>query len=102
VFVNADRPVDAVAAAPLSATGTYGPILLHDGAATLTPALESYLLDIRPGYRRDPVRGVYNHGWIIGDEAAMPVAVQSRVDALLQIVREEGDPPAPDGGQTDG
>jgi hypothetical protein len=102
VFVNADRPVDAVAAAPLSATGTYGPILLHDGAATLTPALESYLLDIRPGYRRDPVRGVYNHGWIIGDEAAMPVAVQSRIDALLQIVREEADPPAPDGGQTDG
>jgi hypothetical protein len=48
------------------------------------------------------VRGVYNHGWIIGDEAAMPVAVQSRVDALLQIVREEADPPAPDGGQTDG
>ncbi len=93
-FVDARRPVDAIAAAPLSATGTFAPVLLHDGGDRLPGALESYLLDIQPGYRVNPVRGVYNHGWIIGDERAMPVAVQSRVDSLLQIEREDTDPPA--------
>ena len=85
VFANADRPMDAVAAAPLSASGTYGPLLLHTGAAQLDRPLESYLLDIQPGFRKDPVRGVYNHGWMIGDEAALPVATQARIDALLEI-----------------
>ncbi len=85
VFVNEDRPMDAVAAAPLSASGTYGPLLLHQGGPRLPRPLESYLLDIQPGYRRDPVRGVYNHGWVIGDEAALPVVTQSRIDALLEI-----------------
>jgi hypothetical protein len=47
---------------------------------------ERYLLDIQPGYEKDPVRGVYNHGWLIGDEAAISTAVQARIDALLQIV----------------
>ena len=32
------------------------------------------------------MRGVYNHGWLIGDEAAISTAVQARIDALLQIV----------------
>jgi hypothetical protein len=91
VFVNADRPLDAAAAAPLSASGSYGPLLLHEGGARLPRRLESYLLDIQPGYRRDPVRGVYNHGWVIGDEAAMTIATQSRIDALLEISPVESD-----------
>jgi hypothetical protein len=91
VFVNASRPLDAAAAAPLSASGSYGPLLLHEGGARLPRRLESYLLDIQPGYRRDPVRGVYNHGWVIGDEAAMTVATQSRIDALLEISPVESD-----------
>lgn len=86
VFANADRPGDAAAAAPLSASGTYGPLLLTDDAGRLPQALTSYLLDIQPGYSRDPVRGVYNHGWIVGDEGAVSVDVQSRIDALLEIV----------------
>ena len=85
VFANEKRPMDAVAAAPLSGSGTYGPLLLHTGAAQLDRPLESYLLDIQPGFRKDPVRGVYNHGWMIGDEAALPVATQARIDALLEI-----------------
>jgi hypothetical protein len=86
VFANGARPGDAAAAAPLSASGTYGPLLVTTDAAALPPALESYLLDVQPGYTRDPVRGVYNHGWIVGDEHAMSVAGQSRIDALLEIV----------------
>ena len=94
VFVDADRPLDAAAAAPLSASGTYGPLLVHSGGPRLDRRLESYLLDIQPGYERDPVRGVYNHGWVIGDESAMPIAVQSRIDALLEIspVETDSDP----------
>jgi hypothetical protein len=94
VFANAKRPDDAGAAAPLSASGTYGPLLVSDDAAKLPAALEGYLLDVQPGYTRDPVRGVYNHGWIIGDENAFSVAVQSQIDALLEIVpvNERGNP----------
>jgi hypothetical protein len=86
VFANAQRPGDAGAAAPLSASGSYGPLLLVEDPAKLPPALQSYLLDVQPGYTRDPVRGVYNHGWIIGDESAISVPVQSQIDALLEIV----------------
>jgi hypothetical protein len=86
VIASTDRPGDAAAAAPLSASGTYGPLLLTDDAGRLPPALSSYLLDIQPGYGRDPVRGVYNHAWIVGDEKALSVDMQSRIDALLEIV----------------
>jgi hypothetical protein len=86
VFLNAARPGDAGAAAPLSASGTYGPALVTDSATRLPIALQGYLLDVQPGYTRDPVRGYYNHGWIIGDERALSVPVQSAIDALLEIV----------------
>jgi hypothetical protein len=86
VFANAGRPADAGAAAPLSASGSYGPLLVTEDPAKLPTALQDYLLDVQPGYTRDPVRGVYNHGWIVGDEHAISVAVQSQIDALLEIV----------------
>ena len=47
--------------------------------------MQQYLLDIQPGYTKDPVRGVYNHGWIVGDESAVSVAAQSQIDRLLEI-----------------
>lgn len=86
VFANASRPNDAAAAAPLSASGTYGPLLISDSAGELPRALSGYLLDVQPGYTRDPVRGVYNHGWIVGDESAFSAGVQSAIDSLLEIV----------------
>jgi hypothetical protein len=85
VFANTQRPLDAAAAAPLSATGTYGPLLLLTAANALPAPVQDYLLDIQPGYDKDPVRGVYNHGWMIGDESAVAVDVQARIDALLEI-----------------
>jgi hypothetical protein len=87
VFANSRRPQDAAAAAPLSASGTYGPLLLLPDAGVLPEPLQNYLLDIQPGYdqQTDPVRGVYNHGWIIGDESALAAAVQARIDTLLEI-----------------
>ena len=51
----------------------------------LPNALADYLLDIQPGYNKDPTRGVYNHGWIIGDDKAVSVATQSQIDGLPEI-----------------
>jgi hypothetical protein len=85
VFARADRPLDAAAAAPLSASGTYGPLVLLSNATRLDSPIDEYLLDIQPGYTKDPVRGVYNHGWIVGDDQAISVGVQSQIDALLEI-----------------
>jgi hypothetical protein len=85
VFANTSQPLVAAAAAPLSASGTYGPLLLVDDAKKLPPPLAGYLLNVQPGYRKDPVRGVYNHGWLIGDEQAISAVVQARLDTLLEI-----------------
>ena len=87
VIANWNRPLDAPAAAALSASGTYGPLLLVDSAKRLPPPLQDYLLDIQPGYQRDPVRGVYNHAWLIGDESAISAVVQAKIDELTEIQR---------------
>jgi ell wall binding domain 2 (CWB2) len=92
VFARTDRPLDAAAAAPLSVSGTYGPLLLLAGATGVDGAVAQYLLDIQPGYTRDPVRGVYNHGWIVGDDRAISVATQARIDSLLEIKKAQTRP----------
>ena len=93
VFANVARTLDAVAGAHFSSAGQFGPLLLMSEAGTLPTELQEYLLDIQPGYDEDPVRGVYNHGWLMGDESAISADVQSRIDALLEIqpVDTEGD-----------
>jgi hypothetical protein len=92
VFANPTQPVAAAAAAPLSAAGSYGPLLLTDDGGELPDPVVQFLLDIQPGYRSDPVRGVYNHGWLVGDERAITVATQSRIDALLEITQVSEQP----------
>lgn len=94
VFADPGRPTDAGAAAPLSSSGTYGPLLLLAEDGGLPRAVREYLLDIRPGYSSDPVRGVYNHGWVVGAPDVVPVAVQAEIDGLLEIA--EVPPPKPD------
>jgi hypothetical protein len=93
VFANVSRTLDAAAGAPLSGSGQYGPLLLLTEAGSMPQELQDYLLDIQPGYDKDPVRGVYNHGWLMGDETAISGDVQSRIDALLEIqpVNNAGD-----------
>ncbi|MGZ4277059.1 MAG: cell wall-binding repeat-containing protein [Solirubrobacteraceae bacterium] len=85
VFARTDRPLDAAAAAPLSVSGSYGPLVLLSGPDAPDARVRNYLLDIQPGYTRDPVRGVYNHGWIVGDDKAISVASQAAIDGLLEI-----------------
>jgi hypothetical protein len=88
VFANLSRPLDAPAAALLSASGDFGPLLLLDGGeqASIPPALVHYLSDIKPAYSPQvpPVRGVYNHGWLIGDEQAISTVTQAEIDTLLE------------------
>ena len=69
VIANADRPLDAAAASPLSAGGKPGPLLItddaesHPGRAAGLPARHPARLRGRPS------RAVYNHVWLIGDRA---------------------------------
>jgi hypothetical protein len=95
VFARDDRPLDAAAAAPLSVSGSYGPLLLLATPTGLDGAVGQYLLDIQPGYTRDPVRGVYNHGWIIGDDRAISVPTQARIDSLLEIKKAQNTQQSP-------
>jgi len=97
VFTADGRPMNAAAAAPLSASGKYGPLLLLDDSDRVPQALQQYLLDIQPGYQEDPVRGVYNHGWIVGTRSLVSLEKQARIDALLEIVpvRTPDAPPQP-------
>jgi hypothetical protein len=87
VFANVARPLDGPAAASLSAHGDYGPLLLLENSASVPTALTHYLSDIEPGYTTaiPPVREVYNHGWLIGDEDAISALAQAEIDTLLEI-----------------
>lgn len=89
VFASETRPLDAPAAALLSASADYGPLLLLESPASLPLALSHYLSDIQPAYssapQYQPVRGAYNHGWLIGGEDAISAVAQAEIDSLLEI-----------------
>ncbi len=92
VVARTDSPLNAVAAAPLSASGTWGPLLLTDSADTLPAALRDYLLDVKPGYTTDPTRAFYNHVWVIGDQDAIDVTQQAEIDELAELAKIGGKP----------
>jgi putative cell wall binding repeat protein len=87
VIASDSRPLDAAAAAPLSASGTWGPLLLTDSASSPPKPLANYLLDLKPGYESDPTRALYNHIWLIGDETAISVPFQADVDGLAEVAK---------------
>jgi hypothetical protein len=86
VLINASRPLDAAAAAPLSASGSYGPQLLVTDPGSLPSSVLTYFLDYAtPGYTAEgPTAAVYNHGWVIGDQTAISLSVQAEMDTLLE------------------
>jgi hypothetical protein len=94
VIANETRPLDAAAAAPLSASGKWGALLLTDEPESVPAPLRGYLLDIKPGYRSDPTRAFYNHAWLIGNSTALGVGFQAQVDDLLELVRIQPPPDA--------
>ena len=87
VIARDSRPLDAAAAAALSASGDWGPLLLTDDPAKVPAALRGYLLDLKPGYIGDPTRAVYNHVWLIGDQDAISVEFQAQVDDLAEVAQ---------------
>ena len=91
VVAGSGEPLGAAAAAPLSASGTWGPLLLTDSADTLPAALRGYLLDVKPGYTDDPTRAFYNHVWVIGDQEAIDVNEQAEIDELAELAKIGGE-----------
>jgi hypothetical protein len=91
VLVNSRRPLDAAAAAPLSASGTYGPELVLDDSATLPSSLLNFFLNYAtPGYtQQGPTAAVYNHGWVIGDPTAVSLTAQAEMDNLLEAIPQK-------------
>jgi hypothetical protein len=91
VLVNAQRTLDAAAAAPLSASGQFGPLLLVNDASSLPSAVLNYFLNYAtPGFTQEgPTAAVYNHGWVIGDPQAISVSVQAEMDSLLEAVPQK-------------
>jgi hypothetical protein len=92
VLARSDSPIDAALAAPLSASGTWGPLLLSEDADTLPKALREYMLDVKPGYTTDPTRAFYNHVWVIGDQEAIDVNQQAEIDQLAELAKIGGEP----------
>jgi hypothetical protein len=91
VVARSTEPLDAAAASALSASGTWGPLLLSDSADTLPAALRGYLLDVKPGYTTNPTRAFYNHVWVIGDQAAISVNEQAEIDELAALAKIGGE-----------
>lgn len=91
VLINANRTLDAAAAAPLSGSGSFGPQLLVSDPGTLPTSVVNYFLDYAtPGYTAEgPTAAVYNHGWLIGDQSAISVSVQAETDSLLEAVPQK-------------
>ena len=85
-IASTSRPIDAVGAASLATNGVFAPLLLTDDSETLPRSLESYLLDVQPGYENDPRLSVYNHAWILGDEDTISVEQQGRIDEITALI----------------
>lgn len=92
VVARSDAAIEAALAAPLSASGTWGPLLLSEDADRLPSALRGYLLDVKPGYTTDPTRAFYNHVWVIGDQEAIDVREQAEIDQLAELAKIGGEP----------
>jgi hypothetical protein len=85
-IASTSRPLDAVASASLATNGVFAPLLLTDDADTLPRSLESYLLDVQPGFEDDPSLSVFNHVWILGDGDTISVEQQSRIDEISSLI----------------
>jgi len=90
-LLNAARPLDAAASAPLSASGSYGPQLVLTSPNQLPASVLNFFLDYAtPGYTQEgPTAAVYNHAWLIGDPSTISVSVQAEVDSLLEVVPQK-------------
>jgi hypothetical protein len=85
-LASTTRPLDAAAAATLATNGVFAPLLLTDKAQPLPTDVSGYLLDVQPGYEKDPASGVYNRVWILGDTKTVSLDSQGRLDEITRLV----------------
>jgi hypothetical protein len=88
-LASTSRPLDAAAAATLATNGVFAPMLLTNESATLPTDVSDYLLDVQPGYQKDPSSGVYNRVWILGDTKTVSLSAQGRLDDITRLVPVE-------------
>ena len=88
-IASTSRPLDAVGAASLATNGVFAPLLLTDDPETLPRSLESYLLDVQPGFESDPRLSVFNHVWLLGDDDTISVEQQGRIDEITALIPVE-------------
>lgn len=88
-LASTGRPLDAAASAALATNGVFAPLLLTDDAKRLPRSVESYFLDVQPGYEKDPSVGVFNRVWVLGDDKTISVAAQGRLDEITALVPVE-------------
>jgi hypothetical protein len=93
VVANVDRPLDVAAAASLATRGVFAPLLLTNDSEELPQPLEAYLLSVQPGYEDDPGQAVYNRAWILGDDKAISVDEQARIDATTELIPVQSNAP---------
>ncbi len=92
-IANVDRPMDVAAAASLATRGVFAPLLVTDNADELPEPVEAYLLSVQPGYEDDPGQAVYNRAWILGDDTAISVDEQARIDATTELIPVQSNAP---------
>jgi hypothetical protein len=92
-LASTSRPSDAAAAAVLATRGVFAPLLLTDDAAKLPQKLEDYFLSVQPGYETDPSQAVYNRAWILGDDKAVSIDQQAKLDQLTELIPVQSNAP---------
>ena len=85
-LASTDQPLDAAGAASLATKGVFAPLLLTDRADELPRPLEDYFLSVQPGFEDDPGQAVYNHVWILGDDKAVSIDAQARLDQITELI----------------
>jgi hypothetical protein len=90
---NTSRPLDVAGAASLATRGVFAPLLVTDRADELPKPLEAYLLSVQPGYEGDPSQAVYNRVWVLGDDNALSVPAQARLDQISELVPVQANAP---------
>lgn len=92
-LANTARPLDAAAAATLATNGVFAPMLLTNTAGALPSDVSGYLLDVQPGYQKDPSSGVYNRVWILGDTKTISLQAQGTLDQITRLIPVQANTP---------
>ena len=86
IAVAAERTRRIKLGTGVSSLPYHHPLLLTDRATDLPPDVSNYLLDVEPGFDKDPSSGVYNRVWILGDTKTVSLAAQVRLDEITRLV----------------